>query len=184
MQRRSFLTFAVGAATGTVYSLPLPAFADMSAASLPVQPVRAGQDRLEEIHNFGISTIRFKVLPEESNGNMLMLEHSNNATGGPPRHVHPHQDEWFYALEGEFVIEIRGVRHTLHSGDSILAPRSVPHVWAFNGDGKGKLLVGFTPAGKMEAFFRTVGKTNAMPRQDAALFREHDMELLGPPLAL
>jgi hypothetical protein len=40
----------------------------------------------------------------------------------------------------------------------------------------------FTPAGKMEAFFREVTKANAMPPQDAELWRAHGMELLGPPL--
>jgi hypothetical protein len=43
-------------------------------------------------------------------------------------------------------------------------------------------LIVFTPAGKMEAFFREVTKANAMPPQDPALWRAHGMELVGPPL--
>jgi hypothetical protein len=39
------------------------------------------------------------------------------------------------------------------------------------------------PAGKMEAFFREVTKTNAMPAQDPALWRAHGMEVVGPPLS-
>jgi hypothetical protein len=34
----------------------------------------------------------------------------------------------------------------------------------------------------MEAFFREVTRTDAMPPQDPALWRVHGMELLGPPL--
>jgi hypothetical protein len=65
-----------------------------------------------------------------------------------------------------------------------LGPRNVPHVWAFDGSTTGKVLIVFTPAGKMEAFFREVTKTNAMPIQDPELWRAHEMELLGPPLPI
>ncbi len=67
-------------------------------------------------------------------------------------------------------------------GDSLLAPRKVPHVWAYVGNTQGRILITFTPAGKMEAFFQEVTKANAMPLQDLELWRAHGMELLGPPL--
>ena len=67
-------------------------------------------------------------------------------------------------------------------GDSLLAPRQVPHVWAYVGDTTGRMLIAFMPAGKMEAFFREVTKDNAMPPQDPKLWQAHGMELLGPPL--
>lgn len=38
--------------------------------------------------------------------------------------------EWFDCVEGEFVIEIGQARLTRNPGDSVLAPRRVPHVWA------------------------------------------------------
>lgn len=98
--------------------------------------------------------------------------------------MHVAQDEWFYAVEGEFVIEIGTRRLQLSAGDSVLAPRQVPHVWAHVGEGRGRILVSFTPAGHMEAFFREVTKANAMPPQDPALWRAHEMELLGPPLSV
>jgi quercetin 2,3-dioxygenase len=94
------------------------------------------------------------------------------------------QDEWFCALEGEFVIEIGDERLHLSPGDSVLAPRQVPHVWAHVGSGRGRMLIVFSPAGQMEAFFREVTRADAMPPQDPALWRAHGMELLGPPLAL
>jgi hypothetical protein len=72
----------------------------------------------------------------------------------------------------------------LAPGDSLLAPRKVPHTWAYVGDAVGRLLVGFAPAGKMEAFFREVTKANAMPPEDPALWRAHGMELIGPPLSV
>ena len=89
------------------------------------------------------------------------------------------------AVEGEFIVEVGQERFNLKPGDSLLAPRNVPHVWAYKGESKrGRILIAFMPAGKMEAFFREVTKANAMPPQNPELWRAHDMELLGPPLSV
>jgi quercetin 2,3-dioxygenase len=96
--------------------------------------------------------------------------------------MHYDQDEWFYVAEGEFIMEMGQDKLRLMPGDSILAHRKVPHVWAYAGDARGRILIAFMPAGKMEAFFREVTKANAMPPQGPELWRAHGMELLGPPL--
>ena len=115
-----------------------------------------------------------------------MLENIFHTPGGPARHLHYEQDEWFYVLEGTFLMELGSDSYTLRPGDSLFAPRRVPHVWAYSGDAQGdaqgRILVTFLPAGHMEAFFREVTKAHAMPPQDPALWRAHGMELLGPPL--
>jgi mannose-6-phosphate isomerase-like protein (cupin superfamily) len=148
-----------------------------------VRPVVTGQDRYGEQRSLGISTIAFKVCPSDSSG-LFILENTFHAPGGPARHLHYEQDEWFYAVEGEFRFEIGAERIRLQPGDSLLAPRRVPHVWAYVGAARGRILITFMPAGQMEAFFREVTKAHAMPPQDPALWRAHGMELLGPPLAL
>ncbi|MDQ4128366.1 MAG: cupin, partial [Actinomycetota bacterium] len=75
-------------------------------------------------------------------------------------------------------------RHRLEPGDSVLAPREVPHVWAHVGEGTGRLLIVFQPAGKMEAFFGELSKIEGMPQPEVmqSLFRSHGMETTGPPL--
>ena len=143
----------------------------------------AGEDRFGEQRGLGISQIEFKVTPQDSNG-LFILENRFQAKGGPPRHLHHDQDEWFYALEGEFIVEVGEERIRLNPGDSLLAPRKVPHVWAHVGDTRGRILVAFMPAGQMQAFFREVTKANAMPPQDPALWRAHGMEVVGPPLSV
>ncbi len=148
----------------------------------PLQ-IPLGEDRFGEHRSLGISTIAFKIVPY-THSDILVLENTFHAKGGPARHLHHDQDEWFYALEGEFLIEVGADRYTLHPGDSLLAPRQVAHVWAHVGNARGRILITFLPAGKMEAFFREVTKANAMPPQDPELWRAHDMELLGPPLAV
>jgi len=145
--------------------------------------VAAGQDRFGDHRGLGISVIDFKVTPHERGG-LLVLENTFHAKGGPARHLHYEQDEWFYVLEGEFLMEVGSDRFTLVSGDSLFAPRRLPHVWAHVGAARGRILVTFMPAGNMESFFREVTKANAMPPQDPELWRAHGMELLGPPLAV
>lgn len=145
--------------------------------------IAAGEDRLGEHHPLGISAIDFKITALD-NPAIFVLENTFHARGGPARHLHYDQDEWFYALEGEFLFEVGQERLRLMPGDSLLAPRNVPHVWAFAGEQRGRILIAFFPAGKMEAFFRIVAQANAMPPQDPALWRAHGMELLGPPLAV
>ncbi|MBI5930493.1 MAG: cupin domain-containing protein [Chloroflexi bacterium] len=155
----------------------------MTEPSQSLIHVAAGEDRFGEYRGLGISSIAFKVVPQDSSG-LLILENTFKAKGGPPRHLHYEQDEWFYAVEGEFIIEVGSTRIHLKPGDSLLAPHKVPHVWAYVGDAQGRMLITFMPAGKMEAFFREVNKANAMPPQAPELWRAHGMELMGPPLSV
>ncbi len=156
-------------------------------ASLPSFPamirVSAGEDRFDEHRGLGISAIAFKVVPQDSSG-LLVIENTFHKPGGPARHLHYEQDEFFYCIDGEFTFEVGHETTHLKPGDCLLARRQVPHVWASTGETAGKILISFTPAGMMEAFFREVTKANAMPPQDAELWHRHGMALLGPPLTL
>ena len=145
--------------------------------------VLSGADVEGKHRGLGISTIAFKSLPTVDH-DILIIENSFHAPGGPAKHLHFDQDEFFYALEGSFVIEVGECRYHMEAGDSLMAPRRVPHVWASVGSGVGRMLISFTPAGLMESFFRTVTLENAMPPSDPELWLAHGMELKGPPLSL
>ena len=186
LERRDFLN-------GALAAFPLALLGQSAqAASAPTSPaiakVPAGEDRLGEHHIIGVSNTSFKVLTADSAGALFLFEHRNvgGEKGGPPRHVHHTEDEWFYVIEGNYIAEIGSTRVELKPGDSILGPREVPHAWAFVGDTPGRLLIAFTPANKMEAFFRDNEKrphgTEYM--NDAAVYHAYGMELLGPPLAV
>lgn len=183
VERRTFLGLALAA-------LPLPLLHGNPRLTRLLQPpdasepvyVRAGADREGTHKTLGISTIDFKVTSADTGGAMLVIENTNRGRGGPARHLHHSQDELFAILEGEYVMVIGDQRFELKPGDTILAPRRVPHVWAYAGNTVGRMLITFTPPGAMEDFFRLVSKGNSMPVQDPALWRAHGMELLGPPL--
>lgn len=154
---------------------------ESQSGALSVLRVLANEDQFGEHHGLGISAIHFKVTPKDNNG-IFIIENTFHEKGGPAKHLHYDQDEWFYAVEGEFLLEVGREQFRLNPGDSVLAPQKIPHVWAYTGGSRGRMLIAFMPAGKMEAFFREVTKENAMPIQDPELWRSHGMELLGPPL--
>jgi quercetin dioxygenase-like cupin family protein len=176
VKRREFVK--MGMLSGSTLMLP---------QSLPThgegQLVAAGADRSGETHTLGFSKIFFKTSGADTGGALFIMEHDNLAKGGPFCHFHPAQDEWLYAMEGEFRVEIGNQKLTLKPGDSVLMPRKVPHVWAQVGETPGKLLIAFTPAGKMEEFFRDFGKTGKLPT-DANLVNAYGLERVGPPLSI
>lgn len=179
VDRRAFL----GAALAT---LPLAMLAQTVETKLKPVPVPSGGDRLEERHVIGVSSTAFKVLTDESASALFVIEHASRKKGGPPRHLHHNENEWFYVIEGEYIAEIGSERFQLKAGDSILGPREVPHAWAYIGEGSGKLLIAFAPAGKMEAFFRDNEKrqNGGEYLNNAAVYRAYGLELLGPPLSV
>jgi hypothetical protein len=115
-----------------------------------------------------------------------MLEHREMGQGGPVRHVHFEQDEWFYAIKGEFAIEVGDEAFRLNPGDLVFAPRNVPHVWACVSDTPGTILIGVQPALTIDRFFERLGALAQPPAGDALakLFADHGMKVVGPPLEL
>ncbi|HEV2501292.1 MAG TPA: cupin domain-containing protein [Terriglobia bacterium] len=97
----------------------------------------------------------------------------------PPLHLHLNQEEWFYIMEGEVVFQVGGQRLHLHAGESVLAPRRIPHTFSSVAATPSRMLIAFCPAGKMEQFFRDVENPKA-PVEQAAFWRRYDMELVGP----
>ena len=147
--------------------------------------VPSGGDRFKERRTvFGAMQIAFKIAPKDAHNEILLLENVNPGKGGPPRHLHYAQDEWFYVIEGKYDFEIGTSTYHLGPGDCLMAPRNIPHVWAHVGEGKGRILVAFQPAGQMEAFFAEASKVNgtASPEIVRRLFESHGMKLLGPPM--
>lgn len=179
MKRRMFLKNAAAV-------LPVAGFDPAAFASLPgldstkhSEVIGAGKDCLGETHSRGYSSIQFKVLPRETSNGLFVIEHTKLVKGGPPLHIHPYQEEYFYVMEGEVQFQLGDQRTRLSAGDSILGPRGIPHTFAAVEGKPGRLLIAFSPAGKMEQFLRDTAIPNP-PKEDAAFWRRYDIELVGP----
>jgi mannose-6-phosphate isomerase-like protein (cupin superfamily) len=146
-----------------------------------------GKNRFEEeLMIWGAIPLQIKVSGKDTDGSLFVFEHAKMSKGGPPRHFHYEQDEWFYAREGEFAFEVGDEKFVLRPGDSLFAPRMVPHVWAYVGDKPGTLLLTVQPAGSLEEFFmKSCAMTKPPTIQEAEQsFAAHGMKVVGPPLAV
>lgn len=163
--------------------------ADHAAADLPSGAVlvRAAEDRYgRDTQLFGVSPNRVKVSAADTAGRLSLFEYDGHGRGGPPLHVHAAQDEIFVVVEGAYMFEVGGQRHRLTAGDTILAPRGVPHGFCQLSD-HGRLLFMYTPAGDLEAFFETHARLDTMPdfaARAGELFARHGMQVVGPPIGL
>ncbi len=145
--------------------------------------VPAGEDRFGYFKNLGISSVAFKVTSQESK-DLFAIEITLVQKGGPAKHVHLYQDEWFYVVEGEFILEVKDIRYHLRPGDSVFGPQKVPHVWAFVAGDRGRMLFVVSPVGKLEEFFVDAGKSGKLPGADQNLWRPYGMEWIGPSLII
>jgi len=179
MPRRSFLQAALAVFPLTVIGQSSGPHAADSAVH-----VEAGADRFNEhLKLAGANLFACKVATRDTDGGLYIFEQTHLRKGGPPLHLHHAQEEWFYVIAGEYIAEVGKERFRLHPGDSLLAPREIPHAFARVGENAGKMIVAFEPAGQMEAFFHESAKLPDFPASPD-LFRAHGMEVVGPPLSV
>jgi mannose-6-phosphate isomerase-like protein (cupin superfamily) len=190
MRRRSFLQLGAAAFPAVLLgqdnkdAAPSSGNASqvLAAGSKRAVKLAAGEDRTGTMHGIGLSTTAFKVSTAETAGSIFVLQHENHKKGGPPKHLHHVENEWFYVLEGEYRFEIGDDRFELKAGECLLAPREIPHVWAYVGNTTGRMIIAFAPAGQMEALFTAPDRKPGNYFQDSALYRKYGLELLGPPM--
>jgi mannose-6-phosphate isomerase-like protein (cupin superfamily) len=157
-------------------------------AKIPTVYVPAGGDRFRSKREiqFTRTVIDFKVSTLDTLGGLTVTEITSFDKGGPARHLHHEQDEWFYVVEGEYVIEVGEKRYELGPGDSVLGPRKVAHVWAYVGEGTGRQIATLQPAGEIEAFFDNLATLGSSPEPEVLrrAFSSYGLELIGPPLPI
>jgi mannose-6-phosphate isomerase-like protein (cupin superfamily) len=185
MKRTTFIRLASAAITGL--ATPFTALAKTTSRVTKGFFVPSGKDRFDKsIHLFEGDTFFTKVSTNDTDGEFYVFESTRDKKGGPPLHVHHEQDEWWYILSGEFLIKVGDEVFTAKTGDSAFGPRGVPHTFAKVSEGEGRLLISFTPAGKMEESFiaRSQGATDHMTDEQRKEFsRAHGVDIVGPPLS-
>lgn len=101
-------------------------------------------------------TLTFKASAETTRGALTLIECEAAPGGGPPLHVHEHEDEAFYVLDGAFEIQVGDEVVRAGPGDFAFVPRGTVHRFGNVGDTPGRILILFTPGG-IERFFRAAG---------------------------
>jgi quercetin dioxygenase-like cupin family protein len=78
---------------------------------------------------FALTGDHYKVVATaaDTGGTMFAIEVTVSPGGGPPPHVHAHEDETFYVLEGELEVWVAGTLRRLRAGELAFGPRNIPH---------------------------------------------------------
>ena len=97
-----------------------------------------------------------RLTAAETGGAISLFEERSPVGGGVPMHVHDREDETFQILEGTVEFNVAGKLIVANTGDSVWAPRGVPHAWRVVGDLPVRLLFATTPSG-LERMFEELG---------------------------
>ena len=81
-----------------------------------------------------------------------------------PRHAHTREDEAYYVLAGELEVVVGDEIFVLRAGDTLIAPRDIPHQLRNSGNVENHYLLVFSPSG-FEEFLRAT----AVPAPDNAV---------------
>jgi quercetin dioxygenase-like cupin family protein len=163
MKRRTFITSAL-----TFFTLPILAKIKTKGLMRTDKgfKVKAGEARFGEhfkMKGVTLNTLDIKISGTDTENDLAMFEQTGlTPNGGPPLHIHPFQDEWFYVIEGEYLFQVGDEKYQMKSGDTIFLPRNVQHAFLQLTE-KGKMIVSYLPAGKMEAFFKVTDKWTSPP---------------------
>jgi quercetin dioxygenase-like cupin family protein len=101
---------------------------------------------------------------EDTGGAYCLLEAGLAPGMGVPRHTHTRADESYFVLAGELEVMVGGKTFVLKPGDSLVAPRDIPHQLRNSGDVENHYLLIFWPSG-FEGFL----EATAAPAPDNAV---------------
>ena len=98
---------------------------------------------------------RVLVAGEETGGRLAAVELRLPGEQASTRHIHAHEDELIYVLEGSLICDHGGGCVTVAAGNSLFLPRGNEHCVRAGAAGA-RLLVVITPAG-LEGYYRESG---------------------------
>jgi quercetin dioxygenase-like cupin family protein len=109
-----------------------------------------------------------KLSGKDTNNQFTLIEQSNEPGVGVPKHVHAHEDEVFYVMEGVVEFQIEDTVQTLKAGELTYVPRGVAHRFTVVGDTKARVQLSIFPAG-IEHMFEELNQLPPGPPDFAAV---------------
>ncbi len=129
--------------------------------------------------------VSFLVSGADTGGRFALIQTCETRGCEPPRHIHHHEDEIIYVLEGCLRFSVDEASFDAPSGSYVLLPRGVEHGFLL-ATAEAKLLMMPTPAG-LEGYFKELSQL--VEHRHAALDAEqlvtvaarYGVEITGPP---
>jgi quercetin dioxygenase-like cupin family protein len=137
----------------------------------------------------GGGVFTMKATAADTNAAFTLFEDQVQRGKMTPLHLHPHEDETIYVLEGEIIVSFDGEEHHVGEGGVFVAPRGLPHAFLVSSE-TARLLCLQTP-GTGEAFYRAASEPSHsqddasrppdFERLQEVAQRSETIEILGPP---
>ena len=101
---------------------------------------------------------------EDTGGAYCLLDMTVARGKGVPRHTHTREDEALFVISGELEAIVGDEAFTLRAGETLIAPRNIPHQLRNSGNVANHYLIMFSPAG-----FEEFLKATSVPAPDNAV---------------
>jgi len=127
------------------------------------------------------TTMRLIASATDTDRRYTVFEQVTPAGWGPPRHIHAHEDEIVYVLDGTYDVSLGEEHRTLSAGGCAVLPRGVPHGFRNVGAAPGRFLCLVAPAG-LEEYFLALSKrpTPPSPPELVEMAKPYGLTLLPP----
>jgi len=184
MKRRNYILTALAMVPFTLFAKMTNSMTTRTTQGFKVNAGEARYGTHYQMKGVTFNVLDIKISSKDTDGELAVFEQNGfTPKGGPPLHIHPYQDEYFYIVEGYYLFQVGEDKYEMKPGDTIFLPRNIQHAFVQLSE-KGKVIVSYMPAGKMEGFFKTTDSWNAPPTagEIEKVFADHDMKVVGPPL--
>lgn len=186
MKRRKFMLSTLAIYPFTIFTNIKNMIRKRTEIGFKVNSGQARFGRHYKMKGVTLNVLDIKISGRDTDGDLSVFEQTGlSPNGGPPLHIHPFQDEWFYVINGKYLFQVGDEKYNLSKGDTIFLPRNIQHGF-IQLTKKGKMIVSYLPAGKMEDFFKVTDEWTSVPTREeiAKVFEDHDMKIVGPQVAL
>lgn len=116
-----------------------------------------------------------KLSSKETNGALAWLESFVVPEGGPPPHIHHHEDELFYMLSGEITFYAGGKTVLAKPGTLVYIPKGTVHNFKNTSPNDARMIAVFVGGG-VEGFFSEVGIATTIDSTAPAPFTDERRE--------
>ena len=197
MERRKFLLISLLAAPFTA----LAKFNFLPEKRLNERPkngiiIRANESRFFGKKTSPKDTYGRCILSSVDTENQLYISAGANLSykekGGPALHIHYKDDEIFYVVSGEFLIQLGDEISLIKKGDTVFIPRGTKHTFANHIENNlGELLTIHQPiSSELEKFYDVFCHNGYMTEEQMSkLFTQEELKILlannafvGPPI--
>ena len=143
----------------------------------------------------GLWFLNSHVTPADAPAGMAIAELFMPYGDAPPLHVHHNEEEVFHLKSGVIRFKVGGEEFVARAGDTLVAPRGVPHQFRVESPQGARCLV-ITTSTDFDAVVRELGRpasdlglpewkdvTPPDAARLAAVCARHGLEIVGPPMA-